>query len=299
MPRANTLFIGRVPPALSWRGREDASGETDGEQAKAETQQTADAAKTAVQPQIIDWDRSHPLLSSVELGNVDIADSLVLDPPAGATVLIDSTAGPIAAIAPRDAYQDAVLGFEIFGQDKDGVANREHQLAAAAELSDVLAQRAGVSGRRDRRFANRVRRAGPAGGASHRGQRAGADRGRSGGQGVHRARTAEDVFQFHDTQRLGVYDVQRARPGDRAVRRQPVRSPGERRARAAQPGSKAATRSPRPISASAMSTSRRRSAARRRARRPGRSSSHVPWSCWCSSGISTIAACICRCYAER
>ncbi len=67
-------------------------------------------------PQIVDWDRSHPILSSVELGNVDIADSIVLQPPPGSTVLIDSTAGPIGAIAPRDAYQDAVLGFEIFGQ---------------------------------------------------------------------------------------------------------------------------------------------------------------------------------------
>ena len=74
----------------------------------------------AVGPQIIDWDRSHPLLASVELGNVDIADSMVLHPPPGATVLIDSTAGPIAAVAPRDAYQDAVLGFEIVGQAKDG-----------------------------------------------------------------------------------------------------------------------------------------------------------------------------------
>ena len=49
-----------------------------------------------------------------------MADSLVLQPPAGATTLIDATAGPIAAIAPREGYQDAVLGFEIVGQSSDG-----------------------------------------------------------------------------------------------------------------------------------------------------------------------------------
>jgi hypothetical protein len=38
-----------------------------------------------------------------------------------ADVLIESTLGPIAAIAPRDSYQDAVLGFEIVGLDADGV----------------------------------------------------------------------------------------------------------------------------------------------------------------------------------
>ena len=82
------------------------------------------------------------MLASVELGNVDIADSIVLHPPPGATVLIDSTAGPIAAIAPRDAYQDAVLGFEIIGRDKDGGIRSEHQLAAISKLPDILSQRA-------------------------------------------------------------------------------------------------------------------------------------------------------------
>src|SRR5690606_10076991 len=71
-------------------------------------------------PQIIDWNRAQPIMANVELGNVDIADSLVLDPPAGGDILIDSTIGPIAAIAPRNASQDVVLGFEIFGRDDDG-----------------------------------------------------------------------------------------------------------------------------------------------------------------------------------
>jgi hypothetical protein len=210
MPRANTLFIGRVPPAQSWGGREGESGESGGEPAKSEAQPTADdAAKSAVGPQIIDWDRSHPLLGSVELGNVDIADSLVLNPPAGATVLIDSTAGPIAAVAPRDAYQDAVLGFEIFGQDKDGSrtvnTNWPRRLSFPTFCLNVLEYLAG--GTEDSQITSvqpgrpvELRTAGnvpeltvvdPS------------------GQQFTVRRSAEDVFQFHDTNRLGVYDVKR------------------------------------------------------------------------------------------
>ena len=79
MPRANTLFIGRLPPGATWRrGREEASGKKGASDPKAAA---ADKPEMAVGPQIIDWDRSHPLLASVELGNVDIADSMVLHPP--------------------------------------------------------------------------------------------------------------------------------------------------------------------------------------------------------------------------
>lgn len=112
MPRANTFFIGRLPPGPQWRGREDVSGES-----------TADAEadpQPVVGPQIVDWDRASPLLSHVDLGDVAIADSLIVESPAGGTVLVESTAGPIAAIAPRDSYQDAVLGFEIVGTGADG-----------------------------------------------------------------------------------------------------------------------------------------------------------------------------------
>lgn len=102
MPLANTLFIGRLPPLESWK-------------AKSSTEKVA-------APQIIDWQRSHPLLSLVELGNVAIVDSLIVQPPAGGKVLVDSTKGPLLAIAPRDSYEDAVLGFEIVGHDADGGA---------------------------------------------------------------------------------------------------------------------------------------------------------------------------------
>jgi hypothetical protein len=74
MPLASTLFIGRIPPLEGWK-------------AKSSTERVS-------APQIIDWQRSHPLLNLVELGNVIVADSYTVRPPAGGKSLIDSTKGP-------------------------------------------------------------------------------------------------------------------------------------------------------------------------------------------------------------
>jgi len=102
MPQASTLFFGRLPPIAAWKERS--------------------SAEPVSAPQIIDWQRSHPLLNLVELGNVVIADSLIVRPPAGGKALVDSTAGTLMAIAPRDGYEDAVVGFEIVGRDEGGEA---------------------------------------------------------------------------------------------------------------------------------------------------------------------------------
>jgi hypothetical protein len=121
MPPANTLFIGRLPPLATWRAAPGPSPETPAAAGAAEADPAAAAPPATVNdPQIIDWQRSHPLLNLVELGNVRIVDSLIVRPPAGGKVLIDSSAGPLMAIAPRDSYEDAVLGFEIVGRDADG-----------------------------------------------------------------------------------------------------------------------------------------------------------------------------------
>jgi len=100
MPMANTMFVGRIPPQEEWlkgTNKEPVYG-----------------------PQIIDWQRSHPLLNLVELGNVQIIDAQVVKPPLGGRVLIDSTKGPIFSIAPRGRYEDAVISFEIVGADEQG-----------------------------------------------------------------------------------------------------------------------------------------------------------------------------------
>jgi hypothetical protein len=151
MPRSNTVIVGRLPPGSAWRRSEDASGSSDVE---------LGATAMVVAPQIIDWDHTNPLLADVDLSGVEIADSLVVRPPAGGTVLIESTAGPIAAIAPRDNYQDVVLGFEIVGRDAAGAAtantnwpikpafptfwlNVLEYLASASELQESAAVRPG------------------------------------------------------------------------------------------------------------------------------------------------------------
>jgi hypothetical protein len=208
MPRANTLFLGRLPPAVNWGGGEDASG-GEAEKNGAEEADGKEAAESAVEPQIIDWDRSHPVLSSVELGNVSIADSSILDPPSGATVLIDSTAGPIAAIAPRDAYQDVVLGFEIIGPDKDGSPsyNTDWPRKLSFPTFWLNALEFLASGTEDSQISN-VRPGRPvelrAGGNAP--ELTVVD---PSGKAFSVPRTAEDLFQFHDTGLLGVYDVRR------------------------------------------------------------------------------------------
>ncbi len=213
MPRANAMFIGRLPPGPVWRGEPEAAND-------AKTGPDAPAADDkeaiAVEPQIIDWDRAHPLLASVELGNVDIADSLILHPPPGATVLIDSTAGPIAAIAPRDAYQDAVLGFEIVGQAADGsktvntnwprrlsfptfCLNVLEYLGSRTEDSQITSARPGravqlrtIGNMPELTVVDPI------------------------GKQFAVQRSEGDVFQFQDTNRLGIYDVRR---GDQVIDR--------------------------------------------------------------------------------
>jgi hypothetical protein len=203
MPRANTVFVGKLPPGPDWRGGEEAS------RAKPADEESDRSQTRAVGPQIIDWDRAHPILASVELGNVDIADSLVLDPPPGAAVLIDSTAGPIAAIGPRDAYQDVVLGFEIFGHDKDGArtvnTNWPRRLSFPTFWLNVLEYLAG--GTEDSQIAQA--RPGRPIELHITGNVPEVTIVDPDGNEHAVKRSAEDVFAFHDTQKPGIYDVRR------------------------------------------------------------------------------------------
>ncbi len=204
LPRANTLFIGRLPPGPAWTPREDASGGPPG------------TAPAVAGPQIIDWDRSSPLLANVDLSDVAIADSLLVRPPAGGAVLVESNAGPIAAIAPRDSYQDVVLGFEIVGRDADGTRtantnwpirpsfptfwlNTLEYLASPGEEQESAAVRPGRT----------LELKAPAA----------ADRltvDTPDGREVAVSRSDRDTFPFADTNQPGVY---RVRQGDTVVQR--------------------------------------------------------------------------------
>jgi hypothetical protein len=107
MPQANTLFIGSLPLAAavvenSWKAKPKVS-----------------------LPQIIDIDPAHPLLKWLDLGDVTIVEGTPLEPPPGGTVLVDSHAGPMFGIAPREGFEDAVLGFGLIDEQADADGNVE------------------------------------------------------------------------------------------------------------------------------------------------------------------------------
>jgi hypothetical protein len=56
----------------------------------------------------------------LELDDVLIAEGAPLEPPPGGAVLMHTSAGPMIAIAPRQSFEDAVLGFELYGQNSLG-----------------------------------------------------------------------------------------------------------------------------------------------------------------------------------
>ena len=97
MPRANTLFLGQIPPVLDWAIDQKAAG-----------------------PQIIDTDRNHPIMQWIDIGDVLIAEAITLNPPAGASRLIETTKGLLFAIAPREGFEDAVLGIDFYSSDDQG-----------------------------------------------------------------------------------------------------------------------------------------------------------------------------------
>jgi hypothetical protein len=94
-PLANTLYIGSLPPGQAWKARPAVEG-----------------------PQIIDVERGHPLMQLLDLGDVLLASATPLEAPEGGSTLLDSNAGPLLAIAPREGYEDAVLGVEIFNPER-------------------------------------------------------------------------------------------------------------------------------------------------------------------------------------
>ncbi|TWT37601.1 hypothetical protein KOR34_25550 [Posidoniimonas corsicana] len=108
MPRSHTFFIGSRPPTAAWGGK---------------SEEGADAAEPRTEqfPQVIDWNRAHPLLAYVELNDLWIFESQLVDAPTGGVDLIDTGDGSLMAIAPRESYEDVVLGFPII-VNRDGVA---------------------------------------------------------------------------------------------------------------------------------------------------------------------------------
>ncbi len=97
MPRANTFFLGELPPTPLW---------------------TVDRQVTA--PQIIDSDRNHPIMQWIDSNDIVIGEGFSIKPPAGSSRLLDSTKGLMFAVGPREGYEDAVLGFSFFAVNDAG-----------------------------------------------------------------------------------------------------------------------------------------------------------------------------------
>jgi hypothetical protein len=93
MPQANTLFIGDVPPGGVWS-----------------------AGKKVDVPAILDTDPSHPIMQWIAMDDVLLFEGTPLTVPPGGSVLIDTDAGPMLAIASRESFEDAVLGFMLVEQ---------------------------------------------------------------------------------------------------------------------------------------------------------------------------------------
>ncbi|MEX2113445.1 MAG: BatA and WFA domain-containing protein [Pirellulales bacterium] len=183
LPQCDTLFVGKLPPGDSWRWSDIVEA-----------------------PQIIDVDTAHPLMQLIDLGDVKFAEGRVLTVPQGGTVLVDSHAGPLFAIAPRGAYEDAVLAADIVGTDDQGqrFANTDWPLRLSFPVFAMNALRY-------------------FGGASAAGAATNVQPGQSvtlrsaasptlevrtpDGRRTSLARESSDAFSFSGTDELGVYEI--------------------------------------------------------------------------------------------
>ncbi|GIW95580.1 MAG: lipoprotein [Pirellulaceae bacterium] len=90
-PAANTVWFGSLPPDPRWK-----------------------ANPLDRPPQIIDLDRAHPVMQLVEVTDLLIVEGHGLEIPPGGRALLDGDSGPLCVIAPREAYEDLVIGFSLF-----------------------------------------------------------------------------------------------------------------------------------------------------------------------------------------
>jgi Aerotolerance regulator N-terminal/von Willebrand factor type A domain/UvrB interaction domain len=126
-PMTNTFYIAALPPNSS---NSDTAGTTEVTPEAGAAQPDA----TAVTPtgwswgteasavQLVDVDRTHPLMLYLELYRLLIYSGRAVQGPPGSTELIGADVGPVLVLAPRDGYQDLVLGFEIISSNAEGVA---------------------------------------------------------------------------------------------------------------------------------------------------------------------------------
>jgi hypothetical protein len=196
MPQANTLFIGRIPPGEDWK-----------------------AGPKQPKPLVIDVDRTHPLMQLVVLDNVDIVEGFSVTGPSGSTTLIDAAIGPqtesapVFMVGPRQGFEDAVMGFELFGTDAKGEyyvnTNWMTRLSFPLFMKNVIEYLGGSRGALETQSVRpgetvTLRTEMPVAKAYVR---------KPDGRSVELLREGQNAFTFSDADRLGFYDL-RLKPGD-------------------------------------------------------------------------------------
>lgn len=95
-PEANALYFGVLPPGKAYEKSKE------------------------LEPPIVilDTNISHPLMQFIrDMPTVKILKAVGVEPPPGSTILVESNQGPLAFVAPREGYADAVVSFAML---KDG-----------------------------------------------------------------------------------------------------------------------------------------------------------------------------------
>lgn len=68
-------------------------------------------------PPIVDWDDAHPVMRYVNFGNVTVLKAQAWQVPKTASVLVDSSGGPLLVAAESDRYRVIATSFEVFDSD--------------------------------------------------------------------------------------------------------------------------------------------------------------------------------------
>ena len=117
MPLTNTFFIGTLPPSVVQEG--DAP-EADSPATDASEPTGWSWASDESPLVLVDVDRTHPMMRFLELFSLLIFNGRAISGPPGSLELVGADIGPVLVLAPRDGYQDMVLGFEIVSTDGEG-----------------------------------------------------------------------------------------------------------------------------------------------------------------------------------
>ncbi len=117
MPLTNTFFIGALPPPVDTQGEatDDDAAETDASEPTGWSWASDESPVV-----LVDVDRTHPMMRYLELFSLLIFNGRAISGPPGSLELVGADIGPVLVLAPRDGYQDMVLGFEIVSSDGEG-----------------------------------------------------------------------------------------------------------------------------------------------------------------------------------